>query len=155
MFGGGASDLGVRHQNMKYKSPYKPQEIFDILQEQTGLLPNVMKCLISLNSHYYKGTAPVCGIVNKSKFELRNRKGPYWSLRVNGLISECGNGSEINISYSKPLFPDLLGFLFNRFKYDKQIILNFLREWIKIEGNAEPGGSLDAENGCGADAASF
>ena len=122
---------------MKLSSPYKPHKIFKILNEQVDNPPSILRSLLTLNSHYYIGTSPVCGIVNDSRFELRNRKGPFWSLRIKGEFYEVSAGTEIMISFSKPPFPEILGLLFHRYTEDKKVILDFLKKWIKINNNSE------------------
>ena len=128
---------------MNFTSPYKPAEIKEILYEQVDKFPSFIRCLITLNAHYFTGTSPVCGNVTDSGFELRNRKGPYWSLRVKGFFSEIDSGTNISISFSKPLFPDLLGFIFNRYKDDEKVVINFLQRWIKIKDIAEQSASRE------------
>ena len=122
---------------MKLRSPYTPNQINKILHKQVDKPPSIMRCLITLNAHYFTGISPVCGKVNGSGFDLRNRKGPSFSLRVKGKFLKLKEGTEIELSFSKPIFPDILGLLFNRYKEDKRLILNFLKEWIKTNGGSE------------------
>ena len=122
---------------MKVTSPYKPHEISKILCEQVDQRPSALRCLLSLNAHSFVGKSPVCGDVGESEFELRNRNGPYFSFRVKGELTENSSGTDIDLSFLKPFFPDILGLLVNRYKKDKQVVFHFLREWIKINSNAE------------------
>jgi hypothetical protein len=117
---------------MKYASPYKPHEIIEILNEQIDHLPSLMRSIFTLNAHYYRGTSPVCGNLNENKFELRNRSGHAFSLRVLGEIVESHYGSEITLKSKKPVRLDLLGLITNRYKEDKIRILEFLEKWIKL-----------------------
>ena len=130
-----ASPFGIN--DMKLKSSYSPDEIYEILCEQVDKPPSILRCLISLNAHYYIGTSPVCGKIEKSQFDLRNRSGPYYSLRVKGFIKKINSGAEIEVRFSKPLFPDLLGLFKNRYEIDKKIIFEFLEDWIKTNTIAE------------------
>ena len=125
---------------MKVISPYKPYEIIGILNEQIDRRPSFIRCLLSLNAHYFTGTSPVCGNVGESEFELRNRRGPYFSLRVKGILSESSSGTDIELNFSKPVLPDFMGLFVNRYNKDRQIVLNFLTDWIKITFSAEQGG---------------
>ena len=109
----------------------------EILSEQVDNPPSILKCLFTLNAHYFKGTSPVCGKVSASGFDLRNRKGPSFSLGARGNLFKVKNRTEIEISFSKPIFPDLLGLLFNRYEEDQRVLLDFLEKWIKANGVAE------------------
>jgi hypothetical protein len=122
---------------MKLTSPYTPSQIKEILYEQVEKPPSILRCLLTLNAHYYVGTSPLCGKISESGFDLRNRKGPYFSLRAKGKLSKVKTGTEIELTFSKPIFPDILGLLVNRYKEDKRVILAFLKAWIKTYGSAE------------------
>ena len=121
---------------MLVKTSYTPNEISALLGEQVDPYPSMIRCLLTLNTHYYRGTSPVCGTIDESQFELRSRKAPYWSLRVKGEISAIESGSEIQLEFSKPLFPNLLDLLFNQYEFDKETILEFLKKWLRIEVTA-------------------
>jgi hypothetical protein len=121
-------------------SPYQPHEVVKILREEVDRPPSLLRCIITLNAHYYAGTAPVCGTVSESGFELRNRSGPGFSLRAKGRLSKVNEGTLIEISFAKPIFPDIFGaIVFNRYQYDRERIVNFLKEWPKAKDEAAPG----------------
>jgi hypothetical protein len=102
---------------MKLTSQYKTQEIIKILREEIDDYPSIIRCIITLNAHYYQGTSPVCGVITDCGFELKNRKGPGFSLIAKGRLAETDSGTDIEIDYSKPLFPDILGVIFfNRYE---------------------------------------
>ncbi|HJX23249.1 MAG TPA: hypothetical protein VJ574_02420 [Candidatus Bathyarchaeia archaeon] len=126
-------------------SPYKPNEVTKVLREEVDRLPSLLRCIITLNAHYYSGTASVCGTISEYGFELRNRSGPGFSLRAKGTLTELNNGTEIQINFSKPMFPDLFGvILFNRYEHDRQKIVSFLKEYLKAQEKAEQPHQPDA-----------
>ncbi len=61
------------------RTAYKPNEIIAILQEELNDIPTGLQ---NINVFCLGGTSPVCGIVDESGFELRNRRHPPYSLRV-------------------------------------------------------------------------
>jgi hypothetical protein len=122
---------------MKLTSPYKTQKIIEILNKEVDRPPSIFRSILTLNARYFIGTSPVCGVVNASGFELRNRKGPFWSLRIKGVFSEVSSGTEIMTNFCKPPFPDILGLMYNRHIEDKRVLLDFLKEWININYNSE------------------
>ena len=128
--------FGLKH--MKLTSPYTPSQIRDILYEQVDEPPSLLKCLLSFNAHFYKGTSRVCGKIGDSEFDLRNRKGPYASLRAKGTLTKSKTGTDIELNFLKPMFPNISALLLNSYKYDRQVILDFLKEWLKINEIAEP-----------------
>ena len=124
-------------------SPHQPHEVVEILRDAVDRPPSLLRCIITLNAHYYTGTAPVCGTVSESGFALCNRSGPGFSLRAKGRLSKVDEGTEIEISFAQPIFPYLLwGIFFNRYHYDREKILNFLKEQVKAKEKAEPGAGL-------------
>jgi len=129
---------------MKLISPYKPYEVIEVLKEQVDRPPSLLRCIITLNAHYYSGRAAVCGTVGESGFELRNRSGPGFSLRAKGRLVEIDKGTEIEIQFSKPIFPDFLGvILFNRYQHDQEKIVGFLKHNLKAKEKAEQSASAD------------
>lgn len=86
---------------MTYTSPFKPYEIIEILNEQVDRSPSLLRSAIKLNTHCYRGTSPVCGKIKENAFELRNRSGHAFSLRVLGGIKEHCAGSQIEIVFHK------------------------------------------------------
>ena len=125
-------------------SPYKPHQVIEILREQIDKPPSLLRCIVTLNAHYYSGTAAVCGIVSESGFELRNRSGPGFSLRAEGRLIEFDRGTKIEIHFSKPIFPDLFGvILFNRYQHDQEKILSFLKHYLKAKEKAEQSAPAD------------
>jgi hypothetical protein len=137
---------GVRLHNMILKSPYKPHDVTEILREEVDKPPSLLRCIVTLNAHYYSGTAAVCGTVLDSRFELRNRSGPAFSLRAKGTLSEIKDGTEIQINFSKPMFPDILGvILFNRYQYDQEIIIGFLKHYLRAKEKGEESAPPDRQ----------
>lgn len=119
-------------------SPHKPDKVIEILSEEVDKSPSLWRCIISLNAHYYSGTATVCGTVSESGFELRNRSGPGFSLRAKGRLMGVDKGTEIEIHFSKPAFPDFLGVIFlSRYQHDQEKIVGFLKHHLKAKEKAE------------------
>ena len=124
-------------------SPYQPHEVVEILSEEVDKPPSLLRCIITLNAHYYAGTAAVCGTVSESGFELRNRSGPGFSLRARGRLIKVDEGTEIEINFAQPIFPYLFwSIVFNRYQHDREKIVSFLKEWLKAQEKAEPGAGL-------------
>ena len=67
----------------------------------------------------------------------KNRKSAYYSLRAKGTLENCNSGTEIELNFLKPLFPNFIELFFNRYKYDRKVILDFLKDWLKIKYVAE------------------
>jgi hypothetical protein len=114
-------------------SPHDPQKVLETIQRESDRFPLLWRALLTLNVHYFSGNAPVCGIVRADGFELRNRRGPAFSLRATGKVRKIEGGTEIEITFSKPLVPDLLGLLFRRYRTDREVILRFLRERLHAQ----------------------
>ena len=87
--------FGIEH--MKLKSPYTPSQIREILYEQVDKPPSFIRCLLSFNAHFYKGTSRVCGKIGDNEFYLRNRKGPYTSLKAKGTFTKSIVGTDIEL----------------------------------------------------------
>lgn len=127
-------------------SPYKLHEVVEILKEEVDDPPSLLRCIITLNAHYYVGTAAVCGTVSESGFELRNRSGPGFSLRAKGKLGKDNEGTKIDISFFKPALPDIFGvILLNRYEHDREKIVSFLKEYLKAKEKAEQKHQPDAE----------
>lgn len=126
---------------MILKSPYSPKKVVEILKEQIDECPSLLCSIIPFNVRYLKHNSDVCGFVKGSKFVLRNRISPSYSLIANGKISRDGRGSRIDIDYSKSGFSNIIAnrlftiVYWNRFKYDREIIEMFLNEWLKTKEN--------------------
>jgi hypothetical protein len=119
-------------------SPYNPHKVIEILSEEVDKPPSLSRCIISLNAHYYSGTAAVCGTVSESGFELRNRSGPGFSLRAKGRLIGLGKNTDIEIHFSKPVFSDFLGVIFfNRYQHDQKKIVGFLKHHLKAKEKVE------------------
>ncbi len=130
---------------MILKCPYSAHELLAILSEQVDRLPLFPRCLITLNAFRYRGTSTVCGSIGISEFELRNRANPYFSLRAKGTLNKAPTGTEIRITFRKPMFQDFLGsILFRRYENDKKVIVGFLKEWLKAEEKADQPTPLNA-----------
>ena len=116
---------------MHLQSDYSKKKIIKILSEQVDDYPNLFRCLISLNAHRYVGTSKVCGIITDNRIELYNRKDPYLSLCAKINIYEEGTETIIDIVWVKRKgWLSLINIIFERYKNDKNIILNFLYEWL-------------------------
>lgn len=140
----GAPWLSVRLHNMILRSPYKPHEVSMILREEVDRPPSLLRCIITLNVHYHSGTAAVCGTISESGFELRNRSGPGFSLRAEGTLTDIYGGTEIQINFLKPMFPDVFGvILFNRYQHDQEKIVGFLKQYLRAREKAEQSASAD------------
>ncbi len=124
---------------MLLTTEYKIDKIIKILREEVDDFPSMFKCIITLNAHCFGGTSPVCGIISGSGFKLKNRKGPGFSIIAEGRLVETGMGTDIEICFSKPFVPDILGvILFNRYEHDKRIIIDFLTNILKAKLMTEP-----------------
>ena len=96
--------------------------------------PRLWRIIISLNVLRYTGTSRVCGSFFYRDFELRNRKDPYLSIRAKGRLIRNKTGTTIKITWENPnIFFSLVSMALRKFRYDKEVILCFLKEWIKAE----------------------
>ena len=109
-----------------------PEQAISLLRDEIDKEPSLFRCFISLNSHYYIGTSKVCGKIWNNSFILKNRKGPSYSLRASGNIINHDDKSLIEIIFTKPILPDILR-IFNGYKEDKEIIINFLKEVLNVK----------------------
>lgn len=124
-----------------FKTTLKLNEIVSILIEQIDSPPSGLQYF---NTFTFQGTSPVCGLVDNSGFELSKNTYPWLSLIAQGKFVNDKDGTKIEISYRKPKFLNhFWGFIFNRYKYDKKIILSFLKEWINIKEIVEPAAAAD------------
>jgi len=115
-------------------TPYKLDKVIEILKENIDQTPSFLRCIITLNAHYYHGTSAACGTISEPCFALRNRKSPWFSLIAEGVFKKIENGTEIHIKFSKPILPDIFGvILFNRYHYDQKRIIDFLRQYLKAK----------------------
>lgn len=115
---------------MIFFSPYKPNEIIEILAEQIDDIPTFMQNLNIFKARRNRGTSRVCGTLTEKSFELRNRDNPTHSLKVFGKLTASGEGTKIEISFGKaenvaPRFP-------GRDRVDRRTVFQFLEEWIEI-----------------------
>lgn len=118
-------------------SPHAPAKVLAILQREMDGFPSVLRSLLSLNAHHFRGTSPVCGRVLDGGFELRNQMGPSLSLRALGSVHAADGGSRIVLTMRRPLVPDLVGIVTGRYARDAQVILAFLERTV---GAVAPGG---------------
>jgi len=93
---------------------------------------SLQRSLFTLGAHSFVGRSAVCGLITETGFDLRNRKGPAFSLRATGTLAAGSDGStEITLSFSKPVLPDLIGVLvFDRYRWDRQAIVSFLEGYL-------------------------
>ncbi len=114
--------------------------------EQIDEVPSIIRAVIGLKADRYRGASPVCGIINRNVFKLRNRKDPFFSIIAEGKIISNGAGSDIQIEFRKPILQDILGvLLLRRYKYDREVIISFLKEWLKIKEDVELPHELDSQ----------
>ncbi len=118
-------------------SPHSPAKVLAILEREMDRYPGVLRTLLTLNAHYFAGTAPVCGKVGGAGFEMRNRSGPFLSLRATGTVCEISGGSKIVLALSRPWIPDPVGILLKRYDRDLEIILAFLGQWLSAKAPAQ------------------
>jgi hypothetical protein len=113
-------------------TPHEPHKVIEILRQEVDALPSLLRCLFTLNVHYFVGRSAVCGRITEGGFDLRNRRGPAFSLRAKGTLAVGNDGStEITLSFSKPIVPDVIGVLvFGRYRWDRQTILSFLEKHL-------------------------
>ena len=126
-------------------SPYKPHEVANILNEEIDKPPSILYRIIPFKAHYITGTSAVCGTINESGFELRNRRSPAFSLRAKGKLVQINEGTKIDINFLNPSFPYIFEFfILGRNKYDREKIVSFLKEYLKAK--EEPKLTLEAEH---------
>lgn len=124
-------------------SPYKPDRFLQILHEQIDDPPHSWQALLYMFSDISKawlynlmGSSPVCGIVEKDHFELRNRSDSAWSAIVYGKVQNYKSGSKMFVWISKKFW--WFDFL-RRCTYgisqtkDLEIIFDFLKKHLKLE----------------------
>jgi hypothetical protein len=117
---------------MVMTTPHPPRRVFETLRREIDAFPSFLRSLFTLNARCFVGTSAVCGRITETGFELRNRKGPGFSLRATGTLEAVRGGStEIRLSFSKPVLPDLIGVLvFDRYRWDRQAIVSFLERYL-------------------------
>lgn len=124
----------MNDRNTILQTKHSLNQIVKILREQLDVYPSLLKCLLTLNARYWKGSSRVCGIIDEDEFELRNRQGPGFSLIARGKLSEVKSGTRILLTFSKPNFIMRLQSLFlNRYEDDRKVILDFLGQWLQTE----------------------
>ena len=107
-------------------SPYRPQEVLDILRREIGEPPSLWRCILTLNVHYFVGTTAVCGRLTESGFDLRNRAGPGFSLRALGSVRAGHVGSEIALTFREPRLPFAADL-----RMDRDVIVSFLTKHLR------------------------
>lgn len=116
---------------MFFQSPFKMHQIVKILTDEVDAIPEGIS---NLNVFSFGGTSPVCGNIWQDGFELRNRSHPPFSLIAFGRFVENNNGTEIQIDLKRPKSPDFLwALILRRYQHDERKIIEFLKEWIKME----------------------
>ena len=123
---------------MKLQTPLNPDEVLDILKREIDRKPSIIRCLVTLNAHRYRGTSAVCGEVKENEFELRNRRDPYLSIRAVGQILGKKEGTEIQVEFEKPCLYEIFRIFHTD---DSDVILKFLKEKLKAEKTYEAGAS--------------
>lgn len=108
-------------------TPHTPSRVIEILRREMDGIPSLLRSLLTLNARYFRGTSAVCGRITRAGFELRSRGGPAFSLRAHGTLSVASDGlTEIELRFSRPRIPDLLGSALGRYRQDQQQIVAFL-----------------------------
>ncbi len=110
------------------------------MKREIGRKPSILRCLVTLNAHRYRGTSVVCGDVKGNEFELRNRRDPYLSIRAVGQIRGKKEGTEIQLDFEKPCLCKVFRIFHTD---DRDVILNFLKEKLNVEKLYK----VDASNG--------
>ena len=113
-------------------SPHEPRRVIETLRREIDPFPSLLRSLFTLNARYFVGRSAVCGRITETGFDLRNRRGPAFSLRATGALKAGSNGStEITLYFSTPVLPDPIGVLvFDRYRWDRQAIVSFLEEHL-------------------------
>jgi hypothetical protein len=117
---------------VKLVTRHEPERVLEILSLEVDPYPSLLRCVLTLNAHYFVGRSAVCGRITKRGFELRSRKGPAFSLRADGTLSPAPDGgSEITLRFRKPIIPEVIGVLvFQRYQRDRDGILSFLTKHV-------------------------
>jgi hypothetical protein len=105
------------------------------LSEQVDSMPTLLQCILSLNSAYWNGTAPVCGSVRDNGFELRSRQGPGFSVEVKGRFTSIPSGTRIELSIGRSLLARMSKWTRN--SREEEQIVEFLKETLKASVEAE------------------
>jgi hypothetical protein len=119
-------------------SPHDPRKVVEILRREVDSPPSFLRCALTLNAHYFHGTSSVCGVVSEQGFELRCRNGPGFSIRAQGTLKPVEQGTEIQMHFSGPRFPDVLGLLLGDYRDDRKRILGFLMTHLHAHGRDGP-----------------
>ncbi len=123
--------------SIEVHSPLSPEEIGRILGEQ--VYPPSRLQGGSLLSIENKSLSRVLGTVQVGGMELMCGPNPRDSLRVIGKVSPTETGSTIELTLKEPDFPVFRMFasVINRYKYDLEFILDWLKSWIQIDDVTE------------------
>jgi hypothetical protein len=135
-----------RSPDLRLVSPLSASEVLALIEQEADAFPSRLRALVSLNSHFWRGTSRVCGRVEGSGFELRARNGPAFSILAIGIVSAMPDGSPeravksaVAVRFSKP---GVLLRLANpgRYERDRATILGFLRETLGARESGLPVG---------------
>jgi hypothetical protein len=59
-------------------------------------------------------------------------------------LADINDGTEIQVNFSKPMFPDVLGVIvFNRYQHDQERIVEFLKHYLRGKEKTEQSASAD------------
>jgi hypothetical protein len=127
-----AGRCGLTESSLKLFTRHPPEKVLEILSREVDPYPTLLRCILTLNLHYYRGRSRVCGRIAGPELELWNRQGPGFSLRAAGMVaSGRDGGGELTLRFTKPIFPDVLGVLvFDRYRTDREVIMGFLSEHL-------------------------
>jgi hypothetical protein len=117
-------------------SPYDPRTVLQILEREVDRPPSLWRSVLTLNAHYFVGHAPVCGTIGDGRFELRSRRAPAFSLRANGTLRRADGGTEIAVTFSRPVIPGVAALLGPRYDLDREAIVAFLKQRLHAEESA-------------------
>jgi hypothetical protein len=122
-------------------SPFKPREIAEILAGQILPFPTFFEYSYSpLSSALHRSC--ICGSIDRDHFELHAGPRPRASLVALGTITPTEAGSTIEIEIKQPEGGEVLLYrheaaIMNRYKYDLEVILDWLKSWIGTDDVTE------------------
>lgn len=129
--------------DVRLASPLSRREVIQVLEREVDSPPSLLRCLVTGNAVYWRGTAHVCGTFRDGGFELTSRRGPGFSLKARGVLADAGGGTEVRVAFARPrLVSGMWGALLGRYDADRETILAFLRTHLHAR---EVGGSRPDE----------
>lgn len=124
----------MNNKNIVLQTSHSRNQVVHILREQLDDYPTFLESVLTLNARYWKGSSPVCGTIAAHEFEMRNRQGPGFSLIAQGILADVKNGTQIQLTFSKPnLLMRVQSLLLNRYDNDRKVITDFLTQWLQAK----------------------